>query len=144
MHYSQPGHNLSKFQHIKDLEFLKTPKAASLNYMNDKSTMQPSSLLAGDNVNDNNSISTGNIQSSLQDFPNCDDDDSDDSLHSQNSIMSEIVINNDDTVKGPPIHLFTEDRLHEIKLMEILQEMNAPNYAFEQIMTWVSLKILSL
>ena len=45
--------------------------------------------------------------------------------------MSEIVINNDDTVKGPPIHLFTEDRLHEIKLMESLQEMNAPNYAFE-------------
>ena len=135
-YYSQPGHNLSKFQHIKDLEFLKTPKAASLNYMNDKSTMQPSSLLAGDNANDNNSISTGNSQSSFQDFPNCDDDDSDDSLHSQNSIMSEIVINHDDTVKGPPIHLFTEDRLHEIKLMEILQEMNAPNYAFEQIMTW--------
>ena len=31
--YSQPGHNLSKFRHIKDLEFLKTPKAASLNQM---------------------------------------------------------------------------------------------------------------
>ena len=76
--------------------------------MNDKSTMQPSSLLAGDTVNDNNSISSRNSQSSFQDFPNCDDDDSDDSLHSQNSIMSEIVINNDDTVKGPPIHLFTE------------------------------------
>ena len=26
--------------------------------------------------------------------------------------MSEFVDNNNDTVKGPPIHLFTEDRLH--------------------------------
>ena len=67
-YYSQPGHNLSKFKHFKDLETLKTPKAANLNYMNDKSTMQSSSLLAGDNVNDNNSISTGNSQSSFQDF----------------------------------------------------------------------------
>ena len=128
---------MSKFQHFKDLETLKTPKAANLNYMNNKSTMQPSSLLAGDNANDNNSISTGNSLSSFQDFPNHNDNDSDDSINSQNSFMSETVTNNDDTVKGPPIHLFTEDHLHEVKLMEeILQGMNAPNFAFEQIMTW--------
>ena len=49
--------------------------------------------------------------------------------------MSEIVTNNN-TIKGTPIHLFTEDHLHKIKLMEILQGMNAPNYAFEQLMMW--------
>ena len=74
--------------------------------MNNKSTMQPSSLLAGDNANDNNSISTGNSLSSFQDFPNHNDNDSDDSINSQNSFMSETVTNND-TIKGPPIHLFT-------------------------------------
>ena len=46
-------------------------------------------------------------------------------------------------ITQPGIHLMTNSQKHEIKLLQLLQNLNAPNYAYAQIMSWARMAFIS-
>ena len=73
-------------------------------------------------------------------FDHLDDTTVGDETALESALTASIEASNADNVLQngirPSIHLMTNLQKHEFQLLQLLQDQNAPNYAFAQIMKW--------
>ena len=73
-------------------------------------------------------------------FDHLDDSTVGDETALKSALTASVAASNADNVLQndirPSIHLMTNSQKHEFQLLQLLQDQNAPNYAFAQIMKW--------